>query len=267
MNRWHLIALTVILVTAALLAGHRPAAVVETPVPPIAPATSSPAIVASKSPAAPRGLKGVKACQSNLKQIATALEMYATDHNGHYPKALSELIPTYLDNIPSCPAAGEETYSAGYREGAAASGNVHDWPDYYRVVCFGAHHSDAGIGENSPAFDCAAGLTPELAFEGTPQEARHACENNLKNLGTALEMYSADHQGKYPRSLAELTPNYLRAVPKCQASGTDTYTSTYKRIEVRDGGMFTFSVRCSGQHKGATPSNGPAYDSVRGLSN
>jgi hypothetical protein len=36
----------------------------------------------------------------------------------------------------------------------------------------------------------------------------------LKNLGTALEMYSTDHNGAYPERLEEVTPLYVRAIPK-----------------------------------------------------
>jgi len=53
------------------------------------------------------------ACKSNLKNIATALEMYATDNRGRYPTGLDQLLqpPTpYLKQIPTCPAAGRSTY-------------------------------------------------------------------------------------------------------------------------------------------------------------
>ena len=270
MYRWHLVALSLVLIAVALVAGRRPettsAAEPTTAEPSSSPTVSilTPALPpASRS--APLGLKGVKACQANLKRVATALEMYATDHAGHYPSELTELLPTYLDSIPVCPAAGEETYSKGFAAGAKAEGNVHDWPDFYRVVCAGSHHTDAKLSANSPAFDLAAGLTPELPFEGTPGEARQACEGNLKNLGTAIEMYATDHQGQYPASIKEITPNYLRAVPKCPAYGKDSYSTNYKRTVDPDNGATMFSVRCTGPHKGTKPSTGPVYDSVRGL--
>jgi hypothetical protein len=45
-----------------------------------------------------------------------------------------------------------------------------------------------------------------------------ACRSNLKNLGVALEMYSVDRGGKYPTTLGQLTPNYLKTVPRCPSS-------------------------------------------------
>ncbi|MHC9542416.1 MAG: hypothetical protein AB9903_23135 [Vulcanimicrobiota bacterium] len=38
-------------------------------------------------------------------------------------------------------------------------------------------------------------------------------KSNLKNMGTALEMYSADHKGLYPEKLEQLTPDYLKTLP------------------------------------------------------
>ena len=43
-------------------------------------------------------------CESNLKNIATALEMYATDYKGDYPSSLEQLIDKhYIKAIPACP--------------------------------------------------------------------------------------------------------------------------------------------------------------------
>jgi len=60
--------------------------------------------------------------------------------------------------------------------------------------------------------------------------ARHlaGCVRNLKNLGTALEMYSTDASGRFPKSLARLTPSYVKAIPTCPAAGTDTYSSAFR---------------------------------------
>ena len=47
-----------------------------------------------------------------------------------------------------------------------------------------------------------------------------ACKSNLKNLGTALELYSSDWSGRYPHDIHLVTPNYLKTVPTCPASTT-----------------------------------------------
>ena len=44
------------------------------------------------------------------------------------------------------------------------------------------------------------------------------CKTNLKNLGSAMEMYSADWAGHYPTSLDKLTPKYLERIPTCPNS-------------------------------------------------
>jgi len=49
------------------------------------------------------------------------------------------------------------------------------------------------------------------------------CRSNLKNLGTACGMYATDWSGKYPTSLTQLTPKYLKTLPECSVSGTFTY--------------------------------------------
>lgn len=57
-------------------------------------------------------------CEGNLKQIATALEEYATDHSGQYPAASAPVDPTlfggannsYMTVTPVDPAGGSYTY-------------------------------------------------------------------------------------------------------------------------------------------------------------
>lgn len=84
-------------------------------------------------------------CKSNLKNIATALEMYASDHDGHYPVRLGQLTPVYLKTIPTCPAAGRMTYI-----------NYHasQKPDNFHVACVGDNHakSYAHYGKSSYNF-------------------------------------------------------------------------------------------------------------------
>ncbi|MHB2018733.1 MAG: hypothetical protein ACYCW6_17430, partial [Candidatus Xenobia bacterium] len=54
------------------------------------------------------------------------------------------------------------------------------------------------------------------------------CEANEKTIGNALEMYSVDHGGRYPRRLGALVPNYLKLLPTCPAAGHDSYSKSYK---------------------------------------
>ncbi|GMU56623.1 MAG: hypothetical protein AMXMBFR33_57690 [Candidatus Xenobia bacterium] len=61
-----------------------------------------------------------------------------------------------------------------------------------------------------------------------PRGASTACKSNLKNIATALEMFSTDNKGAYPPQLAGLTPNYLKMIPNCPVAGFDTYSSSFE---------------------------------------
>lgn len=88
-------------------------------------------------------------CCSNLKNTATALEMYSTDNNGEYPENLDELYPSYLVAAQSCPNSEMQPYKA---ELTSAS---------YKLSC-PASHTDAGL--PAPFYDETNGLT-EVAYE------------------------------------------------------------------------------------------------------
>lgn len=253
--RWHVIALLAGLAAIAFWAA-RPAGVGLAGAevgPPTSPETSAP----------PDPMGQARACQDNLKSIATALEMYASDHSGHYPDSLSLLTSDYLKKPLTCPAAGRDTYS--YESGSNSPRNTKNWPDYYYVCCRGGHHAAAAIEGDLPALSCDAGLSPELPFDGKPEDARRACESNLKNLATALEMYAVDNSGHYPTSFKELVPNYLAKVPNCPGSGTDTYTATFRIGPAApgntEGRQEFYSFHCAGSHQGGSP----GYQSTQGL--
>ncbi len=92
------------------------------------------------------------ACKSNLKNMATALEMYSTDAAGRYPTKLATLTDNerYLRIIPTCPSNGSDTYSGNY----TASSN----PDKYTVFCEGTNHSEVDAGADKPAYNSTSGL-------------------------------------------------------------------------------------------------------------
>lgn len=56
------------------------------------------------------------------------------------------------------------------------------------------------------------------------------CNSNVKNIGTAFEMYATDWSGKYPTSLTQLTPNYLKTLPECDAAGKMSYACASKKV-------------------------------------
>ena len=97
----------------------------------------------------------------------------------------------------------------------------------------------------------------------SPQGVTTGCKSNLKNIGTACEMYSTDNEGRYPRSLAQLTPNYLKILPTCYAAGKENYSASYVAASTPD----LYTVFCSGHfHAGAgVAPNYPQYTAQDGL--
>lgn len=86
-----------------------------------------------------------------------------------------------------------------------------------------------------------------------------ACQSMLRNLGTALEMWSTDHDGKFPDSLEALAPDYLVDIPVCPASQT---VYAYKLLPE----PLWFEIQCTGDHSAAGCSAGyPAFDGAHGL--
>lgn len=88
-----------------------------------------------------------------------------------------------------------------------------------------------------------------------------ACKSNLKNIGTALEMYSTDSYGRYPTTITMITPNYLKVIPTCASAGAITYS--YVRTQVPD----CYTTWCNGTfHTSITgKASYPQYDSIQGL--
>lgn len=87
------------------------------------------------------------ACVSNLKNFATALEMYSTDWSGNYPENSSFLTPNYLRTLPVCPQSEEDTYSATYE--------LYDSGKAYKFHCKSNH---PGYSPNHPRYDFEAGV-------------------------------------------------------------------------------------------------------------
>ncbi len=93
---------------------------------------------------------------------------------------------------------------------------------------------------------------------GHKQGQLTACKSNLRNIGTALEMYSTDYSGRYPTSSTLLTPNYLKTIPTCPAVGECTYV--FQTASNPD----LFTVVCSGDNHRIPALNYPQFTSVKG---
>ena len=97
------------------------------------------------------------ACKSNLKNMATALEMYASDFGGRYPTAFQTQMTSgnYLKAVPTCPAAGGDTYSSTYTSVTT--------PDSFSFWCSGTNHAKAysaftASSTNYPQYSAERGL-------------------------------------------------------------------------------------------------------------
>ena len=95
------------------------------------------------------------------------------------------------------------------------------------------------------------------------------CKSHLKNLGTAMEMYSTDWQGKYPEILQQLTPNYLKVLPNCPGAGKMSYQlETGLDATGNEAGFLDFYfLKCQGLNHSVhdVPRDYPQYDGVNGL--
>jgi hypothetical protein len=108
-----------------------------------------------------RAQGNLAACESNIKNLATALEMYATDHTGTYPESLDNLtkigvnergvsVGPYIKTIPLCPASKLPS-SYGYKSATV--------PDYFTLWCKGDHtHEAAGQTNGYPQYAPGRGM-------------------------------------------------------------------------------------------------------------
>jgi hypothetical protein len=129
-------------------------------------ATSTPGSTASTSattsttsaPSDAEAKGRLTACKSNLKNLATAMEMYSTDWAGKYPPVdtgFQLITPNYLKTIPECSAAKEMTY---IYVGPDHETNVLGYEDFYFLSCTGGQHSAAGVDGDFPAYTGIVGL-------------------------------------------------------------------------------------------------------------
>ncbi len=79
------------------------------------------------------------------------------------------------------------------------------------------------------------------------KERPASCAANLRNIGTAVEMYQSD-KGKYPAALNELLPGYLKKIPACSSAGRDTYTGSYRYSYDTEPERQNFTVFCEGAY-------------------
>lgn len=89
----------------------------------------------------------VKACETNLTNMATAIAMYQSDYQV-VPDSLESLVPKYLSTLRECPAAGRSTYE--YRVMGSD----------FQLTCIGRFHKACYDVADRPSFHSASGLLP-----------------------------------------------------------------------------------------------------------
>jgi hypothetical protein len=114
-------------------------------------------------------------------------------------------------------------------------------------------------------FTCAVAFIWPNLVRAKAQGQLTECKGNIKNIGTALEMYSTDWKGKYPSSGLQVTPDYLETMPVCPAAQKPTYTFEFGEQATGNEDRFKdyFYVYCRGTHHSAVsvPENHPYYTS------
>lgn len=105
--------------------------------------------------------KQLSGCRNNLNIMNKALDRYETDHQGRFPKRLSELTPQYLKQIPSCPAGGHYYYI--------------DLGDTWLIECTGNVHAESGLKGRHPALSNDCGIW--VKKEDRPKELEEYYRN------------------------------------------------------------------------------------------
>lgn len=90
-------------------------------------------------------------CQQNMRNIGTALDMYASDNGGCYPPKMEMLTPDYLQTIPACPSSRT---NRGYIDSYRVSKDF----NAYTFYCQGDNHSAVGVDKNFPHYNSKEGL-------------------------------------------------------------------------------------------------------------
>lgn len=109
-------------------------------------------------------------CSSNLKNLATAVETWSTDHDKRYPGSLEELVPEYIKPLPTCPGplAGNPRARVFYR---ALGVELADGYGYRRqgdsyVLWCRTRGTTSHTGDHQPWYSGVSGLRNECWFTG-----------------------------------------------------------------------------------------------------
>lgn len=108
-----------------------------------------------------RRMHGVSGCSANLTRIGMAIEAYSQEYGG-LPRSQYDLVPNYLKELPTCPAAQRMSYRTAF--GPYAGNNRSSEPFYFLVECCGENHGQALLSPDFPAYDSKMGLIYERGW-------------------------------------------------------------------------------------------------------
>ncbi len=140
-----------------------------------------------------------------------------------------------------------------------------------RTTDAGLHYRSTGLGSSQmlTVFGLGGAILVPNFVRAKSQGQLTACKSNLKNIGTACEMFSTDHDGEYPHSMDQLTPDYFRTIPQCPEAGEDTYSASYRRMTPEESGVpyGSFEAYCQGHfhEKDGLTEDFPRYNGIEGL--
>lgn len=103
----------------------------------------------------------------------------------------------------------------------------------------------------------------------TPREVAEGkvtgCLVNLEGIAVAMEFYAIDWDGRYPQNLGQLTPRYMRELPRCPAAGYTTYRADFGANSTTHS-EHNYLAECTGEHHKPADlaANFPAYSSMEG---
>lgn len=108
-----------------------------------------------------RAQANLSACEENLKSIATACEMYASQNDGCYPSSLNKLTPDYINKLPACPAgANATTGTTSYYYYFRVN------PNGYCIHCAAMNHRPLDLASGCPNYSpFAGGLNEHMSQE------------------------------------------------------------------------------------------------------
>ncbi|MBQ7502399.1 prepilin-type N-terminal cleavage/methylation domain-containing protein [bacterium] len=91
------------------------------------------------------------------------------------------------------------------------------------------------------------------------------CEGNLRMMAGAMESYTVDNNGLYPRSLSAIEGTYINSIPRCPAlNSNSSYIAGY---DFSMGPPSNYTIRCAGANHTAAgvQADYPQYNPEVGL--